>query len=259
MIIPGIVSATFRERPAEELIDICVKANLKAIEWSEKAHVMPNDTDTAKHLLRMCEQAGIAVAAYGSYYRLGQYMDPIGTFAQSLRAAAAMHAPLIRIWAGTKASADTDKAEEERLAKEAACIAGIAERENIKVAFEWHKNTLTDTNASAVRFLEKADHENLYCLWQPTAALDMKQRVNGLDMLAGRNRLLNLHVYYWRDGKRRPFTEGKAEWEAYLDHVPAEEDRFGLLEFVMGDDTRQLQDDANVWNDIVSEYNGYMD
>ena len=36
MIIPGIVSATFREKTAEDIIRICKEAELKAVEWSEK-------------------------------------------------------------------------------------------------------------------------------------------------------------------------------------------------------------------------------
>ena len=71
----------------------------------------------------------------------------------------------------------------------------------------------------ACPFLDEAAADNLYCLWQPTVALNMDERCAGLDMLEARGRLLNLHVYYWLEGKRRPFAEGLDEWRRYLQHV----------------------------------------
>ena len=97
--------------------------------------------------------------------------------------------------------------------------AGIAAEYGIKIAFEWHKNTLTDTNESARALLAEAADDNLYCLWQPTVALNMEQRTQGLDFLRESRRLLNLHIYYWLDGVRRPLVEGEKEWKAYLEHV----------------------------------------
>ena len=38
-LIPGLVSATFKDRSVEEVIALAVKAGLKAIEWSEGHHV----------------------------------------------------------------------------------------------------------------------------------------------------------------------------------------------------------------------------
>ena len=92
-------------------------------------------------------------------------------FAQSLASAEALGAPTLRIWAGTKPSAEADAAYRAKLAGEAAMLAGMAAGKGIKLAFEWHRDTLTDTNESALRLLSDAGHPNLYCLWQPTVAL----------------------------------------------------------------------------------------
>ena len=43
MITPGIVSATFREKTAEEVIALCKAAGLEAVEWSENAHIYPGE------------------------------------------------------------------------------------------------------------------------------------------------------------------------------------------------------------------------
>lgn len=252
MIIPGIVSATFREKAADEIIRLCTQAGLQAVEWSENAHVMPNDSSGAGELYRKTAEAGLQVAAYGSYYRLGQQEAPAEVFRRSVISAIALHAPIIRIWAGQRASVDVDSEGRKRMAEEASEICDIASGYGIKVALEWHKNTLTDTNESALRFLEEAGNDNLYCLWQPTAALSMDERKKGLDLLG--DRLLNMHVYYWSEEARRPLKEGVEEWRQYLEHVDGKKDRYGLLEFVMGNTEEQFLEDAKVWHRIIEEH-----
>lgn len=251
MLIPGIVSATFRERSADEILELCRKAELKAIEWSENAHVMPNDEAGAAALYERTRAAGLAIAAYGSYYRLGQQENPQEVFAASLVSAVALHAPIIRIWAGNQPSENVDDNRRKELAAEAKLVCQMAAESGIRVALEWHRNTLTDTNQSAVKFLEEVDHQNLYCLWQPTLALSMKERMEGLDLVG--NRLLNLHMYYWPDGVRRPFSEGVEVWKQYLKHVDLKADRFGLLEFVMGDTPEQFLEDARCLHQMLRE------
>jgi 3-dehydroshikimate dehydratase len=247
MLIPGLVSVTFRNKTAEEIIGLCAKAGLKAVEWGENAHVFPGNTVQSRALARKCADAGIQIAAYGSYYRLGERMD----FTPSLESAAALGAPLIRIWAGTKPSADVDASLFTRLAEEAASVAEKAAVMNIKIALEWHKNTLTDTNSSAAQFLETVNNHNLYCLWQPAAALTEAERCTGLTFLADPRaskfgeRLANIHVYYWKDGVRRPLSEGTDAWKRYLSVLEHDnETRFLLLEFVMDDTEAQFFQDA---------------
>lgn len=251
MIIPGIVSATFRERPVDEILELCKKAELKAVEWSENAHVMPDDEAGAAELYHKTREAGLEIAAYGSYYRLGEKENPREVFAASLVSATALHAPIIRIWAGTEASANVDEKKRQELAEEAKVVCQMAAEKGIKVALEWHRNTLTDTNSSAMAFLKAVNHENLYCLWQPTVALSMEERMEGLDLLG--DRLLNLHMYYWPEGVHRPFVEGIEVWKQYLKHVNLKEKRFGLLEFVMGNTSEQFLEDAEELHKLLRE------
>ena len=255
MITTGMVSATFREKPAEDIIRLCVENRLSAVEWSENAHVLPDDPQGAALLRQKTEDAGLKIAAYGSYYRLGENENPAETFQKSLVSAKTLGAPVIRIWAGKKPSAEVGEEEFSRLAAEASLIAGLAEQTGIQAAFEWHKNTLTDTNESAVRLLALAAHPNLYCLWQPTDALTMEQRKQGLHWLSQNGRLLNLHVYYWPDGTRHPLAEGIAVWKDYLSQIDITEDRYALIEFVRGNTEQQLADDAQAINRLAAEVN----
>ena len=251
MITPGIVSATFREKTAEEVIALCKAAGLEAVEWSENAHINPGDIERAEKLHKQTINAGLQIAASGSYFRLGQNEDAEEAFRISAITAEAIHAPVIRIWAGTKASADASPEYREKLVKETRKICEVAKGYQLKVALEWHKNTLTDTNESAMEFLKAVDHENLYCLWQPTVALSMEERIKGLDLLG--TKLLNLHIYYWPNGTRRPLSEGMDVWKTYLSHVNQQQDRFGLLEFVMGNTEAQFLEDAQILKNLLKQ------
>ena len=241
MIIPGLVSATFKTESPDFVLAALKKADLHAVEWSENWHIPAGDTALARDLRERTLAQGAEIAAYGSYYRLGQNSDPAKDFLPTLQSAAALGAPLIRIWGGGTASSELDADTRKELAT------------GIKVALEWHKNTVTDTNESGLSFLGEAAADNLYCLWQPTVALNMDERCAGLDMLEARGRLLNLHVYYWLEGKRRPFAEGLDEWRRYLQHVNRNEKRYGLLEFVLDNTEEQFLEDAAQWKRLLQE------
>ena len=43
MIVPGIVSATFKTKSVEDVLSITKKAGLAAIEWSENHHLPKGD------------------------------------------------------------------------------------------------------------------------------------------------------------------------------------------------------------------------
>ena len=233
MIIPGLVSATFKTESPDFVLAALKKADLHAVEWSENWHIPAGDAALARDLRERTLAQGAKIAAYGSYYRLGQNSDPAKDFLPTLQSAAALGAPLIRIWGGGTASAELDADTRRELAVEA--------------------RTVTDTNESGLSFLDEVAADNLYCLWQPTVALNMDERCAGLDMLEARGRLLNLHVYYWLEGKRRPFVEGLDEWRRYLQHVNRNEKRYGLLEFVLDNTEEQFLEDAAQWKRLLQE------
>lgn len=237
----GVVSATFKTLSAQEVIRLAVENGLEAVEWSENAHVQPDDPEGARALREATEAAGLTVVCYGSYYRMGEYDDPEATFRKSLVSARALGAPLIRVWAGTKPSCEADDAYRVRLAREGRLIADMAQATGITVVTEWHKNTLTDTNASGLALLEAVDHPAFKTLWQPTVALSPAQRVEGIRRLG--DRLTNMHVYSWPDGKRGPLNS--AEWAYYLDACQCGGSHFALLEFVKDNTPEQFADDAS--------------
>ncbi|MGI5900604.1 MAG: sugar phosphate isomerase/epimerase family protein [Christensenellales bacterium] len=255
MFLSGLVSVTFRGKTPDRIIDLCVESGLGAVEWGENAHVFPGDEAGSAELRKKTLAAGLKIAAYGSYYRCET--KPEEGFAATLMSAKALGAPVIRIWPGRMGS---DKADDEyfrTVAKNAVQAAGMAADEGIKAAFEWHQNTLTDTNESAKRLLEMAESENLLCLWQPTPEIPMEERTTGIEMLG--ERLSHMHVYSWSDDRiRQPFDgEGFLDkWRQYFSAVKKQGDCYALLEFVKDDSEEQLARDAAALKKLLREMDG---
>jgi sugar phosphate isomerase/epimerase len=246
MIIPGLVSITFRPLSPEEVISLVVKAKLGAIEWGGDVHVPHGDLQRAAEVRRQTGEAGLAVSAYGSYYRLGDGEGKGPSFERVLETAVALGAPTIRVWAGGAGSKDTDEQTRSLVVSESRRIAEAASREGISVSYEYHGGTLTDTNESAAALLEEAGHPNLLTFWQPP---------NGASFdycLAGLRRLLrlvtNIHVFHWwpTAADRRPLAEGAERWQPYLETIQAGgRDHFASLEFVRGDSAEAFMEDAS--------------
>ena len=240
-LTPGLVSITFRKLPPRAIVELAVQAKLESIEWGGDVHVPPGDVSIARNRRHITESAGLFVAAYGSYYRLGAGQD----FEPVLASAVALAAPIIRVWAGQKGSADTSDTERGAVVEDALRIADRAGQAGIKVAYEHHRGTLTDTIESTDRLLCEATHDNLYMLWQPPHEASLDHNVESLRRVA--HRLLNVHVFHWRlpDLDRRPLAEGEPRWRRYLEELR----RIGgrrhlLLEFVRDESPQQLLEDA---------------
>ncbi|MBR4427430.1 MAG: hypothetical protein IKS77_06970, partial [Spirochaetales bacterium] len=89
--------ATFKSLTVQKVLETARKAGLEAIEWSENHHIPAGDEAFASEVRKLTEDAGLTIAGYGSYYRLGQGMDVV----PSLRTAKTIGAGQMRIWAGT--------------------------------------------------------------------------------------------------------------------------------------------------------------
>jgi 3-dehydroshikimate dehydratase len=250
MIIPGLVSVTFRSLSPAEIVRIVRESGLRGIEWGGDVHVPHGDLARAGEVARMTRDAGLGAAAYGSYFRLGKSEAEGLSFPRVLETAVALGAPSIRVWAGTKGSADADDAYRRAITEESHRIAAMAAAAGVVVAYEYHGGTLTDTKASTAALLSAVPHPNLMTLWQPAVGIDVDEREAALvDVLP---RLLNVHVFQWRDRLRLPLREGASEWARYLAKVRSTgRDHYALLEFVRNESVEQLREDAVVLREWV--------
>ncbi len=247
MLQGGLVSVTFRRLSVADVVALLAKSRLRGIEWGGDVHVPHGDLRRAREVRSMSASEGLLICSYGSYYRAGESEAEGLSFRAVLDSAKELGAPVIRIWAGKRGSSDANGDYRRIVAEDSLRIAGMAGREGIKVAFELHGNTLTDTRESATRLLKDANHENLFCYWQPQPQVPHEQR---LEMLRDIGRKLShIHAYHWlmESGKlaRYPLAGGETEWSDYLAaaaSIPG--DRFVLLEFVENDSPDNFLRDA---------------
>ena len=238
--MPGLVSVTFRRLSAAEVVALSVRHGMRAIEWGGDVHVPTGDLAVARDVAARCADAGIAVEAYGSYYRAS------GDFAPVLDTALALGASRVRVWAGERGSAaERDRGavvDELRRAAELATAAGV------EIAVEYHANTLTDTLASALDLFAAVPTMKPY--WQPPIGSSVADAFRAVPALAP----VAAHVFSWDDtGNRLPLTARADLWLPVLEQLARlPGSRHALLEFVRDDDPAAFAEDAAVLRDWVS-------
>ncbi|MBN2390096.1 MAG: TIM barrel protein [Anaerolineae bacterium] len=254
MICSGLVSITFRQLTPQAIVDLVAQSGLDAIEWGGDVHVPHGDVAQARLVRQMTEEAGLAVAAYGSYYRVG-HGEPV-PFKAVVKSAVALGAPTIRVWAGKQGTATADAAYWARVVEDSRAIGNLAQQAGIVVAYEYHGNTLTDTNASALRLLRTVAHDNVKTYWQPPGGATLDENLAGLDAILPW--LVNVHVFSWREinGQcERMLLNAKAdEWAQYLDKITATgRDHFAMIEFVRDDDPANFLKDAETLKCLIRD------
>ncbi len=226
-LFPGLVSVSFREHTPAEIIAAAAKNGLRGIEWGGDVHVPAGDLNTARSVGDATRAAGLEVAAYGSYYRLGLGHD----FGDVLASAKALGAPVMRIWGYDRGSAEIDEKTFHALVEEARWVARRAAKEQITLCLECHHGTLTDDAAFSLRFLEAVGADNLRMYWQPNQYKSDAYNLEAARMLA--NVTVHCHVFHWDAQNRYPLAEGKEIWQQYLDVFRATGRPHGcLLEFM---------------------------
>jgi 3-dehydroshikimate dehydratase len=245
MLNPGIVSVTFRSLRPDEVINLAREAGVQAIEWGGDIHVPPGAIEAAREVGRQTREAGLKVAAYGSYYRLGDGDKGAAPFEQVLASAAALAAPTIRVWAGNKGSDECVPEERGLVIADAQRVAEMAARIGLTICLEYHGGTLTDTRASVAALLGEMSHPNIEFLWQPAHGESVEANTHRLvDVLP---RLRNVHVFHWWPTfrERHPLVEGGARWLPYIEIVRQSGRPVDfLLEFVLNDSPAQFLEDA---------------
>lgn len=246
----GLVSITFRQLQPREIIELAASARLEGIEWGGDVHVPPTDLARAAEVARLTREAGLSVAAYGSYYRLGQEKSAgLPPFTAVLEAAAALGAPTIRVWAGVKGTKETSAGERQEIVDDAMRIASLAEKQKITISLEYHANTLTDDPESVRLLMSELPTGSILFLWQPANGETREQNLLRLSDVTPR--LGNVHVFHWwpTAKERHALIEGEDDWLAYLRAINAlPGNRACLLEFVRGDNPQQSMDDGATLN-----------
>jgi 3-dehydroshikimate dehydratase len=243
MIHSGLVSITFRKLAPQEIVHLVAQAGLAGVEWGGDVHVPHGDLRQARLIHRMTQEAGLRIAAYGSYYRVG--VEGTGPFEPILDTAVELGAPLIRVWAGGRASADADAPFRARVVRETRQAADLAAHADVVIAYEFHPRTLTDTGESARRLLEDVAHDDVGSYWQPPPGASVADNLAGLAAVLPW--LRNVHVFTWHGttGEQLPLADGEAGWMRVLRKVASTgRDHFAMVEFVRDDAEESFFRDA---------------
>ncbi len=228
------------------------KINCAYIEWGGDVHVPHGDLDTAAEIRKLMDKKNLLCAAYGSYYRAGVPEQP--DFSGIVETAALLGAPTVRVWAGNVGSEECSEEQWGNIISDLRRISAIAASRGISISTEYHRNTITDTNASAMRMLEEISSSNFYTYWQPPVGTSIEYRLAGLEQVLPR--LTNVHVFQWRAEEseivRLPLAEGFEEWKRYFELIKRSEyDHVAMLEFIKDDSLEQLKADAVTLNELV--------
>ena len=250
MKLLGLTSVTFRHLSCDEIIRIAKENGLSGIEWGADVHVPPGDVEKARIVRKNTENNGLSVFSYGSYYKTGEQPDIRETFRPVLDTAVALGAPIIRVWAGSQGSAEAaeiDRGQFEASVRDTRIIADMASAQDVTVAFEYHRGTLTDTAESALRLLREVGRENVKAYWQPNPEITVAQNLSELSMVLPC--LTNVHVFYWdKNNVRLPLRDGEADWRIYLSAISKKTEAGALIfEFVKDDKAEQLRLDTKAF------------
>lgn len=217
----GLVSISFRSQSVEELIRMVAQAGLDGIEWGGDVHAPHGDLDTARKVREQTEAAGLEVSAYGSYYRFedcqqgaDKGVDPLA----ALDTAQALGAPTMRVWAGGLGWEEASPEWRAAVARRTRELADEAVKRGLRLDFEFHENSLTDSNESTLQLLQEIDHPAVGAFWQTPLGKSHAYRLQGLQLLL--DRVSNIHCNYFGDNPwpgMRLLEEGEADWRDYLD------------------------------------------
>ena len=244
MLRPGLVSITYRALSPREIVAACVEAKLEGVEWGGDVHARADDLNNAREVGQMTREAGLEVAAYGSYWKGESAFEPV------VEAALALGAPTIRVWAGKTDASQASDDDWKRVTESLARANELARAAGVTVATEFHGGTLTANGASALRLMQAVG--DAQTLWQPlrrAAGFDAQVEENLAELRAVESYLSNVHVYEWRDdaqGERQRLSlDGSAQWPRYIEAL----ERIGgarwlLLEFVPDDEVAALAREA---------------
>lgn len=253
MIRPGLCSVTFRGLEVDRVVELAADAGLACIEWAGDAHVLPGDTDAAHRARELTEQAGLAVASYGSYLRFEGTDEEFSAALEGVIASArGLGAPRIRVWAGSRGSADVGEQDRAALVHRIQEFAEGAAAHGIDVGLEFHGSTLTDEIGSTLRLLEEVGRGTVLSYWQPHQGMPAADALETLRQVLPHTS--TIHVFsWWPTHERLPLAERADLWREVFGVLSVEgSDRDALLEFIPGDDPAVLAREAATLRTLIT-------
>ena len=158
----GVASVTFRNKTIAETVEIAVKAGVDCIEWGADVHVKNiDDAVTARNL---CDEKGIKISSYGSYYRAG--CGDSEKWAEICSIADVLGAKSIRVWLGSEDSENYTAEEYNDLLADLRSMCDAAAEYGILVCPECHDNTYNNNTDSIIKLKNDLQRDNFKTYFQ---------------------------------------------------------------------------------------------
>ncbi|MFI3116243.1 MAG: TIM barrel protein [Clostridia bacterium] len=249
MIYSGLVTATFRDLDAEQIVKLCKEAGIESIEWSSDVHVKKGDIEHATYVKNLCDEHNIAVASYATYYTLGQNEDVEKEFDLYAQVAKVLGTKFLRVWAGKVDTKIISKEKRDALIDEANVIATLAKEQGLILSYEYHHETLTETLESTEYLLNNT--HNTMTHWQRPYGSTFELNIMQIKTL--KDDIKNFHVNNAHSrGNYQLLEEIIDEWVSYLKLVKDEErDIYACLEFAKDKSIISFLKDAKALKEIL--------
>ena len=231
----GLCSVTFRKKSVAQVVEIAKKAGIGYIEWGGDVHI--TNIEEARITKSICDNEGIKISSYGSYYVAGSN-DP-EKWEQICRIASAMSASSVRIWLGKKDSQITTEEEYANILSDLKKMCATAKKYNLIVCPECHDNTYNNDTDAFLKIQKDVNKDNFRTYFQ-SRYFRMEYDLDRIDRTF--DFIENVHVSY-RDLKREQRFRKKDK--NYLDTLlkKLNEKNFDgivMIEFVDYDSERSL-------------------
>ncbi len=155
----GICTISFSELPVAEALAASGASGARGIELWGREH-LPAEASAAEvaRVRRLAEVQGLNMAAYGSYAQAGEAEWPDERVAAMLDRVVDLGAPLVRVWAGTRGSAEATPGDWTRVIDSLRAWGDLAGARGLRLVVERHCHTLTDLGDCARRLIDAVGH-----------------------------------------------------------------------------------------------------
>lgn len=243
----GMTSLTLGGFTPAQVVAIAKEAGIQGIEWGvSEGHMTLGDAQRADEIRKLSRESGIEIFSLGAYC----HMEDREECDQVLETALLLGAPVIRIWAGTKSPCKCEESYKDLVAKNSFYMAERAAEHGIKLGFEYHPGTLTETAEDALDLIKRVNHPSAALYWQPAGDLSVEKNVRDRNLVLPMG-VGNIHVQNYTAGTGYGLlSEIKERLEAYFGDIRQEDYRV-MIEFVKDGSVENLKADAATLREII--------
>lgn len=223
MIPIGLCTICFNTLPIDDALAIAGDADARGVEIWGGEH-LPADAAAAEvqRVRRLAENLGVIIAAYGAYARAGDASWDAIRFSGVLDRAHDLGTACVRVWAGTRASADATPDDWDDAIATLQRWGDLAAAHNLHLVVERHCQSLTDYGDTARRLIDLVGHPAVHLNYQVPFPWDI-ERYHSPEMTADLRLHLpvssHLHIQQYNivDGavRRVPIADGVIDYAAW--------------------------------------------